>query len=91
MSPSIENCASLSINALLGELAPNPAGSAGPPPAPKRERAGETPTLQGLAGARAPLEQDYYDIMTGDMIAYFIRAFAGSFTLSNFSISMLRN
>jgi hypothetical protein len=61
------------------------------PPAPKRESAGETPTRQGLAGGRAPLEQDYYDTMTGDMLAYFIRAFAGSFTFSNFSISTLRN
>jgi hypothetical protein len=38
-----------------------------------------------------PVEQDYHDKMTGDMPAYFMRAFTGSFTFSNFSISTLRN
>jgi Flp pilus assembly protein TadB len=43
------------------------------------------------SGARAPLEHHYHHKVTGDMLAYFIGAFAGSFTFANFSISTLRN
>jgi hypothetical protein len=42
-------------------------------------------------GAHVPSEQDYHDKVTGDMPTYFVRAFTGSFTFSNFSISTLRN